>query len=92
MSLPGTLCLLLFLSSCTSAPKLSVISTESPPIPAALLAACRPPLPVQPFTWQASLIWNEQLLHELEKCNHQLAGIRKFEQDRLFSEKNRGKK
>ncbi|WP_447875876.1 Rz1-like lysis system protein LysC [Serratia fonticola] len=52
------------------------------PIPASLTADCIPPLPGQPLTYGASVLWNDQLLEVIENCNRDKADIRAIESTR----------
>ncbi|WP_114195540.1 Rz1-like lysis system protein LysC [Edaphovirga cremea] len=52
------------------------------PIPANLTANCIPPLPEQPFTYGASVIWNDRLLETIENCNLDKQAIRSIEASR----------
>ncbi|AZC38238.1 peptidase [Pseudomonas chlororaphis] len=81
----GSLFLLLLLSGCASTP--NTFTPPSPvPLPASLLVECYAPAIPSTMTYGDSLILNEQLLSVLERCNHQIRGIRQLEAYRLSPE------
>ncbi|WP_437180801.1 Rz1-like lysis system protein LysC [Pseudomonas farris] len=74
----GSLSLLLLLSGCASTPNKSA-PLPPVPIPASLLVECYGPTIPSTMTYGDSLILNEQLLNALERCNHQVRGVRRLE-------------
>lgn len=69
----------LTLSGCT---QIKYVQVPPAKIPSELTDDTIPSAMPDPFTFGASLVWNEQLLTSIGQCNLDKAGIRKIEAER----------
>lgn len=78
------LCLMPWLTACTSAQQKSPPVIIQEPLPEGLTAKTEvPPAPVRPMTYGKLAPWSDALLDALDTCNADKAGIRELELRRI---------